>query len=94
MTQVHSRGANAGGNIYPQDLLLAVGGRRLLADGTKEWLAAQPAGSSLPLHLFRRDRLVSTELQLGEPTGATVAIVPIEAPTEAAAALRKRWLGL
>ena len=94
VTQVHSRGANAGGNIYPQDLLLAVGGRRLLAEGTKEWLAARPAGSSLPLHLFRRDRLVSTELQLGEPTGATVAIVPIEAPTEAAAALRKRWLGL
>jgi len=94
VTQVHSRGANAGGNIYPQDMLLAVGGRRLLADGTNEWLAAQPAGSSLPLHLFRRDRLVETELKLGQAPGVTVAIAPIEAPTEAAAALRKRWLGL
>jgi predicted metalloprotease with PDZ domain len=94
VTQVHSRGANAGGNIYPQDMLMAVGGRRLLADGTKEWLAAQPAGSSLPLHLFRRDRLMETELKLGQPTGETVTIVPIETPTEAAAALRKRWLGL
>lgn len=94
VNQVHSAGANAGGDIYPQDLLLAVAGRRLLADGTKEWLAAQPAGTVLPVHLFRRDRLITAQLRLGAPTGVTVTLELLATDDEATLARRNRWLGL
>lgn len=94
VTHVHSTGANAGGGIYPQDTLVAVAGRRVLADGTREWLAAQPAGTTMAVHLFRRDRLVETELRLGPPTGVTVTLEATATQDAAILERRRRWLGL
>ena len=94
VTQVSTAGANAGGSIYAGDTIVAICGRRALADGTREWLTAQPHGTELPVQLFRRDRLVAAELRLGPAPNPTVSLVASAEPSPDAAALRQKWLGL
>ena len=83
----HAAGLSAG------DELLAVDGLRADTKSLKARLARCKAGSQLQVHAFRRDELITTQIQLGIPP-ATEAKLSLDArPPVAAARLRSGWLG-
>jgi predicted metalloprotease with PDZ domain len=93
VTHVFTGGAAHGAGIAAGDLLVAVDGLRVSAGDLEARLAEYPPGSTLVVHLFRRDELMALPVRLQAAPADTVWLEPTEADA-AARARRRDWLGV
>lgn len=93
ISHVLNGGAAHAAGLSSGDELVAIDGLRADAKSLKARLSRCKAGSRLQVLVFRRDELITTEVQVGTPP-ATEAKLTLDArPPVAAARLRANWLG-
>lgn len=89
---VLSDGPNAGADLYPGDVLVAVDGRRIAPGSWSSRVESLRVDATHALHVFRRDRLVSTHLRSAEDPGHRVTLAWSDDPSDDAKALAEAWL--
>ena len=85
-------GPNAGTNLYAGDVLVAVDGRRITPATWSARCDALVEDHAHALHVFRRGRLVETELRAAPDPGYAVNLAFAEESTDAERALLEEWL--
>ena len=81
---------NAG--FVPDDIIVAIDGKRVTADRFDAALAERKPGETVTIGYFRRDQLAEKRLTLGANPKDRPAVVQVERPTAAQRALFQRWL--
>ena len=81
---------NAG--FVPDDIIVAIDGKRVTADRFDAALAERKPGETVTIGYFRRDQLAEKRLTLGANPKDRPAVVRVEHPTAAQRALFQRWL--
>jgi len=89
---VRSEGPAETAGLYAGDELVAIDGERMDAARFAARLAERAPGTTIRATVFRRDELLEIPVTLGQPPPESAAIVPIDRPTPAQAALREAWL--
>jgi predicted metalloprotease with PDZ domain len=79
-------GVNAG------DELVALDGLRTSAETMGMRMAEKPHGSRVALTVFRRDELLTVEMEVEHVPPARLAVRPVDAPTPEQKALLEHWL--
>ena len=80
-----------GKGVYPNDLIVAIDGRRLNATSLPAARKRLRADETVELHLFRRDRLLSTSLTPTTSPKFKVKLQPVAEPSEAQRARWNEW---
>jgi len=92
VASVRSDGPAESAGLYAGDELVAIDGERMDAARFAARLAERSPGTTVRATVFRRDELLEIPVTLGQPPAESAAIVPIDRPTPAQAALREAWL--
>ena len=93
LQHVYSGGAAERAGLAANDVLVAIDGLRASADALDALLKRRSPGEKVPVHAFRRDELLSVELELmPAPQDTCHLALRTDAP-ERAVALRDAWLG-
>ncbi|MEM7227789.1 MAG: PDZ domain-containing protein [Planctomycetota bacterium] len=89
---VRTDGPASAAGVMPGDEVLAMDGRRLTSGGLSDRLDGCSPGQTVELVLFRRDRLITMELDLGsEPDGSWV-VQRMDDPSEAQIINYEDWM--
>jgi predicted metalloprotease with PDZ domain len=89
---VYSGGAAERAGLAPNDVLVAVDGLRASSDTIDALLKRRSPGERIPMHAFRRDELITVDIELlAAPNDACYLGLRVDAP-ERAVALRNAWL--
>ncbi|MBW7861757.1 MAG: PDZ domain-containing protein [Rhodocyclaceae bacterium] len=75
------------------DVLIALDGLRVQADGLEALLARRKAGDCIEVHAFRRDELMRFSVAVAPPPADSVKLALRPRVASAVRALRKGWLG-
>ena len=87
------RGSPAwGAGFVPDDIIVAIDGKRIAGDRFDAAIAESRAGATVTVSYFRRDQLAQKTMTLGSNPKERPAVVRVEHPTAAQMALFKRWL--
>ena len=81
---------NAG--FVPDDIVVAVDGKRIANDRFETALGERKPGETVTVTYFRRDQLAEKRLTLGSTPKTRPSVVPVERPTAAQKVLFQRWL--
>jgi len=92
VASVRSDGPAETAGLYAGDELVAIDGERMDAARFAARLTERSPGTTVRATVFRRDELLEIPVTLGQPPAESAAIVPIDRPTPAQAALREAWL--
>jgi len=92
LRQVSENGAACRAGLSAGDQLLAIDGLRVTAANIAELLKPFDPGERVPVAVFRRDQLLSFDVEL-QPVSANVAYLTCLDSDAAAVARRGRWLG-
>jgi predicted metalloprotease with PDZ domain len=92
LQHVYSGGAAERAGLAANDVLVAIDGIRASADAINALVTRRSPGERIPVHAFRRDELVSVDVELlAAPLDTCHLALRTDAP-ERAVALRKAWL--
>ena len=92
LLHVYSGGAAERAGLAPNDVLVAIDGIRASADAINALTRRRSPGERIPVHAFRRDELMSVEVELlAAPLDTCHLALRTDAP-ERAVALRNAWL--
>jgi len=92
LLHVYSAGAAERAGLAPNDVLVAIDGIRASADAINALVTRRSPGERIPMLAFRRDELVSVEVELlAAPLDTCHLALQTDAP-ERAVALREAWL--
>jgi predicted metalloprotease with PDZ domain len=92
LLHVYSGGAAERAGLAPNDVLVAIDGIRASADAVNAMTRRRSPGERIAVHAFRRDELVSVEVELlAAPLDTCHLALRTDAP-ERAVALRNAWL--
>ncbi len=75
----------------PNDIIVAVDGKRITNQRFGATLAERRPGDTVTVSFFRRDQLAHKQMQLGRARGQA-SVMPVSNPTKAQKALFQRWL--
>jgi predicted metalloprotease with PDZ domain len=78
--------------FVPDDIIVAVDGKRISADRFDAAIAERKIGETVTVSYFRRDQLGEKKLTLGSTPKARPSVVQVDHPTPAQMALFQRWL--
>ncbi|MGE5171123.1 MAG: M61 family metallopeptidase [Rudaea sp.] len=78
--------------LAPHDVLVAVDGFRASANAIDAMLKRRGPGERVSVYAFRRDELLTVDVELAEPPLDTCYLTLREAPDKRAQALRDAWL--
>jgi len=93
LANVYDGGPAQAAGLSAGDVLVALDGLRVTAAGLEAQLARRKAGERVTLHAFRRDELMSFEVELAAAPADKVTLVATSACAPAAERLREGWLG-
>jgi len=94
LAHVHDGGPAQAAGLSAGDVLVAFDGLRVAnAAGLETQLARRKAGDRVTLHAFRRDELMSFEVELAAAPADAVKLTVASGASPAARALRAGWLG-
>ncbi|HVE87984.1 MAG TPA: PDZ domain-containing protein [Myxococcales bacterium] len=79
--------------IYPDDELLALDGYKVDGGSLLQRIDDRRPGESVTLTLFRRDKLLSVPVTLGQKPADAVYLAKVDKPTDAQKAAYQSWLG-
>jgi predicted metalloprotease with PDZ domain len=79
--------------LSPGDEIVAVDGGKVTSESFPKALDRSPPGTRIEVSLFRRGRLMTVPVALGEGPPTELAIVPARAATPEARKLYEAWLG-
>ena len=92
LLHVYSGGAAERAGLAANDVLVAIDGIRASADAVNALMRRRSPGERIPVHAFRRDELVSVDVELlAAPLDTCHLALRTDAP-ERAVALRNAWL--
>ncbi len=91
LAAVYEGGAAHQAGLSAGDVLLAIDGLRVTASNVESLLGRYRLGDTVPVHVFRRDELMTFKLNLKADSAPQYAIESSNKPV-AAARLRKAWL--
>ena len=94
LTRVRADGPAWQAGLTPGDQLLAINGLRVAPAQLKNRLKQYQPGEQVALTLFRRDRLVTLTMVMGEKQSKPPVLVPVEKPTRSQKAFFKAWAGV
>lgn len=83
---------NAG--LTTDDVLVALNGLKLMAGELNDRLKPFKVGDTVELSFFRRDRLMTKTLVLGDKDSKGLKVEQVAKPTRAQKAMYKAWLGI
>jgi predicted metalloprotease with PDZ domain len=93
LQHVYRGGAAERAGLAANDAVVALDGLRASTESIEALLERRSAGERIAVHAFRRDELLSLELELmPAPSDTCYLTLRVDAP-ESAIALRKAWLG-
>ena len=93
VTTSASGGPGEAAGLYAGDELVALDGFRLSGSALKARLRDKRVGEKVVLTVFRRDRLRTVEVTLGERPASNYTIEPAKDATAGEGAAFERWLG-
>jgi predicted metalloprotease with PDZ domain len=93
LLHVFTGGPAERGGLAPHDTLVAVDGLRASADTIDAMLKRRGPGERVGVHAFRRDELLTVDIELAAPPLDTCYLTLRAAPDQRAQALRGGWWG-
>jgi predicted metalloprotease with PDZ domain len=93
LLHVFTGGPAERGGLAPHDTLVAVDGLRASADTIDAMLKRRGPGERVGVHAFRRDELLTVDIELAAPPLDTCYLTLRAAPDQRAQALRSGWWG-
>ncbi|HEV8049037.1 MAG TPA: PDZ domain-containing protein, partial [Thermoplasmata archaeon] len=93
ITTVRDGGAGRQAGLSPGDEILAFDGGRVTFERLPKALARSPAGTRVEVTVFRRGRLLTLPVVLGEAPPKELVIASAKQSTEGARKLYESWLG-
>jgi predicted metalloprotease with PDZ domain len=93
LANIYDGGPAQAAGLSAGDVLVALDGLRVTAAGLDAQLARRKAGERVSLHAFRRDELMSFDVELAAAPADKVTLVATSACAPAVARLREGWLG-
>ncbi len=88
-----SGGPAEAAGLFANDELVAIDGFRVGERGLKARLRQRRVGERIAVTVFRRDRLHTLELTLGQRPADEIELEPVDDPTAAEGAAFERWMG-
>ena len=73
---------------------MALNGLRVSGTDLEDRVAKLAAGTTVTIHAFRRDELITTTLTVGQPVADTAFFELVEEVSDEVLARRQAWLGL
>ncbi|MCK0507771.1 M61 family metallopeptidase [Aromatoleum anaerobium] len=93
LASVYDDGPAQAAGLSAGDVLVAMDGLKVTGSSLEAQLARRKAGDRVEMHAFRRDELMSFDVELAAPPADTAKLSLAAKPVVAALALRKGWLG-
>ena len=94
VTRITDEGPAQQAGISAGDRIIALDQLQVSEETLKNALYQRPPGSSLRVHLFRRDELMELEVTLQAAPTDTVVLQAMEAPTAEQTHAQQQWLGV
>ena len=94
LANVYDNGPAQAAGLSAGDVLVAIDGLKVEAKGLDGMLSRRQAGDTLTIHAFRRDELMTFELELAPPPSSVMKLSLQEKPEPFIRTLRKGWLGI
>ena len=93
LANVFDDGPARRGGLSAGDVLVALDGLRVTAASLDNLLARRRPGERITVHAFRRDELMSFDVELAAAPDDTVRLAPLARPSARMLELRRGWLG-
>jgi predicted metalloprotease with PDZ domain len=93
LAAVYAGGAAEQAGLAPGDQLVALDGLKASPDSLRVVLERRTPGSTLPVHVFRRDELLEARVVLAAPAHDTCYLTLHDGAPADALERRRRWLG-